>query len=65
MPKDTSSRAKCESTEISHLIKNKGYSRDRAVAAAKNICKKVTKNEIVNHLLATTIELEKLKKGDE
>lgn len=64
MPKNTSSRAKCVSTEVSHLIKDKGYSKDRAVAAAMSICKKVTKNEIINHLLATTIELEKLKNGD-
>lgn len=59
MPKDTSSRAKCESVEISHLIK-KGYDRDRAVAAAKKICKDVKKNELISDLLSTTIKLKEM-----
>ncbi|MBD3407848.1 MAG: hypothetical protein GF411_17140 [Candidatus Lokiarchaeota archaeon] len=60
MPIDTSSKEKCMSAEIKHLIA-KGYDRDRAIAAASEICKKVERNEVIEELLNIALELRKIK----
>lgn len=57
MPIDTSSHEKCMSTEIEYLMKEKGYERKRAVAAAMSICKEVKKNELELEILKKMMEI--------